>query len=433
MGRRAILGAALFGTGAMLLSPATAQAQQDRVSATEKGSLCIFSKVEIRWSEVPNMAGQFELYQDTFISLTNDFTEDVLVQMYYINGDAPTEQVNDANGNCIERAHPGWNAVDNGFALTMNEPTYWSAMTGQPKGVVPFSVLDPAGCGGPGRPSNDGTGDRVLRGYLIAWAVNSENEQIRWNHLKGEGTIVNYDKGFAWEYNSWNHAVVDLGVNNGDAIGTAGVLKMDGNEYSLSFDELILNFQAAGSAAWSTAPGVMPAHTVVTDTDLTLHPTAADLRQTNDGPVTTKASILIWNENETKFSGTHRCITCWDQTLISQYADPPNSFSRMFLQTDHGKARIDGHAAPDQCDGDGVTSIEAPLLGVYARWLAIDGTVPDGVNAAAGGNLIGLGTDDTAEIKYDPSGAPPELNDPNQAIDLLNEVIKNSGKSFGRN
>ena len=56
---------------------------QDRVSATEKGSLFFFSKVEIRWDR------DCELIQDTFLSLTNDYPKDVRVQMYFINGDAP--------------------------------------------------------------------------------------------------------------------------------------------------------------------------------------------------------------------------------------------------------------------------------------------------------------------------------------------------------
>jgi len=67
-----------------------------------------------------------------------------------------------------------------------------------------------------------------------------------------------------------------------------------------------------------------------------------------EGPVTTKASFSIWNQNEVKFSGTHRCITCWDQTLLRDY-DIPNHFLRDNLQTDKGKARIDGLAS-QLCD-----------------------------------------------------------------------------------
>ena len=54
-----------------------------RPAAGEKGSLVIFSKVEIRWDASGNVI------QDTFLDLTNDYPDDVLVQMYFVNGDAP--------------------------------------------------------------------------------------------------------------------------------------------------------------------------------------------------------------------------------------------------------------------------------------------------------------------------------------------------------
>ena len=55
------------------------------MSATEKGSLVIFPKVEIRWGgEAPH-----RLIQDTILSLTNDAGQDVEVQLYFINGDPP--------------------------------------------------------------------------------------------------------------------------------------------------------------------------------------------------------------------------------------------------------------------------------------------------------------------------------------------------------
>ncbi len=60
---------------------------QDRVSATEKGSLVFFTKVELRWDAMGM------LVQDTFLSLTNDYPNDVRVQLYFINGDAPLPAV----------------------------------------------------------------------------------------------------------------------------------------------------------------------------------------------------------------------------------------------------------------------------------------------------------------------------------------------------
>jgi hypothetical protein len=385
-----------------------------RADGTTKGSLLFFNKVEIKWrgdAAVPPVTPAL-LAQDTFISLTNDYPDDVLVQMYFVNGDPPLDPVFDGAGQLIERGHTGWNAVDNLLQLTANEPTYWSALTCAPKGVSPFTVLDPGGPATPGRPCPEcGPGYRCLRGYIIAWAVNAANEQIRWNHLKGEATLVNYRSQRAWEYNAYAHAVVaGTPLDNGEPVGTPGTLRLDGVEYAPSFDLLLLNFQAVGSAAFSSAAAGVA---LSSDTDLTLHPVPVDLRQNSDGPVTTKASFDVWNMNEVKFSGTHRCLTCWDQTLLSRY-DAPNHFLRPFLQTEHGKARIDGHAAdvcnvfddPDTPEDESVTSVAAPLLGVAARLIRRDGAPL--ATMAAGTNLVGMGIDETAVVRYDPSGVPPE-------------------------
>jgi hypothetical protein len=137
---------------------------------------------------------------------------------------------------------------------------------------------------------------------------------------------------------------------------------------------------------------------VVSETDLTLLPVTVDLRQNNDGPVTTKADFDIRNQWEAQFSGTHRCITCWDQTLLGNY-DSPNHFPVEFLQTDHGSARINGEAAEGECPG----SVEAALLGVAARLLSHDDS--NGFSAA-GTNLTGMGFM-SATIKYDTIDVPP--------------------------
>ncbi|MCP3903222.1 MAG: hypothetical protein GY715_06250 [Planctomycetes bacterium] len=222
-----------------------------RPSTAEKGSLLLFSKIDLRW----DAAGG--LLQDTFLSFTNDYPGDVRVQMYFINGDPPLP----ANGG--ERAHPGWNKVDNGVLLTGDQPTYWSALSGLPGpsggGLAPFTVLDPGFP--PGRPAPDG--GRMLRGYLIAWAVAADSEEIRWNHLSGSGTIVNYADGSAWEYGALSYAAV-APVGNGNKTGSPGVLNLDSVEYAHSYDLLLMNFQAVGSSAFSGP------RQVLLDTDITL-------------------------------------------------------------------------------------------------------------------------------------------------------------------
>jgi hypothetical protein len=170
---------------------------------------------------------------------------------------------------------------------------------------------------------------------------------------------------------------------------------------------------------------------VVSHSHLALHPVPADLTQEGDGPLTTKANVTVWNMNEVKFSGTHRCITCWDQTLLSDYA-LSNHFLLQHLQTDRGKARIDGLGSQvcdvdiDPNDGvfpplnnppgpndshhpDDVVSSDAPLIGVAVNFLEFDG---GNRHDAVASPLVGMGLDATAAIKYDPTPPPPEMPDP---------------------
>jgi hypothetical protein len=383
---------------------------------THKGSLIIYSKIEIRWTA----AG--DLLQDTFISLTNDHPDDVLVQFFFINGDMPLPATDG------ERAHPGWNFLDNRILLTGNQPVWWSAATGDGYGVSPFTVLDPGTP--PGRPAMDGTDDRVLRGWIVGWAVNYKGEEIRWNHLSGTGTLVYYGSGgAAWEYIACAITSASEGIPNGGVLPNPGVLNLDGAEYCELPSHLLLNFQAVQSSAWST-----PTAQVNSDTDLTLHPVDADLRLNvvTDGPPATWAKFDVWNEMEVKFSGMGRCITCWDQTLLRFYGSPNHALLNM-LQTNHGKARIEGTAHP-ACPN----SVPRALLGVYARWLTF--SRPSGFDdglAAAGGNLIWMGSR-SATIQHDAvADFPPEMpvilepsrNPFEAADDLIDELLNAPRKS----
>jgi hypothetical protein len=348
---------------AMVVASASAQ---DRVSASEKGSVLIFPKVELRW----NAAG--DLIQDTFISITNDQNQAVNVHMYFVS-EACTN-------------------VDNDILLTRNQPSWWSAFSGLPKGVSPFTVL------GAPIPDPEGTGDEILRGYIVAFAVNADIEQIRWNHLFGEATIVNYADGTAWEYTAYAFQAIE--GQEGDVVGTPGMLDLDGVFYDAGFNRLLLNFFAAGSTAFSGGGAV-----VTHDTDLTLLILDQDLRQDNDGPFTTKAQFYIWNENEVGFSGMEYCITKWDESLLSARG---GHFLVGNLQTNKGYARIDGMAS-QVCDvydmsGQPVTiSTDHSLLGVAAKILTFNGVDV----ATAGTHLVGSGTE-SAYIKYDVPGSSEE-------------------------
>ncbi|MBX3372956.1 MAG: hypothetical protein KF817_03920 [Phycisphaeraceae bacterium] len=341
------------------------------------------------------------LVQDTIITLTNDYPEDVAFQMYFIQGD---------NTNPLGY----WQVSDVGIELTRDQPVSWSAATGQGTvNVTPWSVL------GPG--IQDGT-RTIYRGMIVGWAVDRvTNRPIRHNHLAGQGTVVNYGDASAYEYSTW--AFASNQASHGQPLPIApnadGSITMSlGTSYAPSYAQLLLNFQSTGSSAWSSNSAM-----VVSDTDLTLHPMDWDLREnTSARPVVTKAQFDVWNENETKFSGAYRCILCWDQTLLSSYG-VPNHFSVGSLQTNHGKARIDGVASP-LCDGipsSGDLSVAASLLGISARFLSIDSE-----SASAAASLVGMGQEN-ATITYFPGSGPPDeapaMNVPAVSFDRMMKSI----------
>lgn len=481
--------------GAFYLALAgTALAQTPfRVSASQKGSLLIYSKIEVKWS----MDGSVVL-QDTFLDISNDFPGSVRIQGYFINGDTetklkcsgcdPCESSFDpcvANDDCIvvQECEPGWNTSNCSFTLTGDQPSFWSAAQGfigdhvdlgdELGGFCGASFADHLDSDGPGRLDPEtGMTSRILRGYAIFWAVKfnpalgpngsdgqplGETEEIRWNHLKGDALIVNYENGTAWEYNAW--AFQARNVAHGQ--GTDGVihqLLLDGNEYDFPFATLLLDFYGTGSEALSGGD-----QTVTVDTDLTVHAVSVDLRQDGCGPVLTKVEAEIWNEFETKFSGTRRCICCWDQTLLSDWvrsAAIPNHFRRTALRTDKGKARLDGvdsieceagsrvndefisgyekfcgataafkrrdcHSGDVAGSGGPIEQSEdAAILGLATKFLSFD---PSDDQATAGMNLVGAG-EEKSTILYFLQPGPDQLQDLS-GRDARSEGVKpSSGK-----
>ncbi len=354
-----------------------------------KGSLLAFPAIEVKW----DVRGQ--VIQDTLVQVTNDSSEEVFVQFYMVNGDEPIPD------GPINDGHPGWNWADCQILLTPDQPTYWSAATGLPAGCQPFSVLDDGVP--PGRTDPEaGFGTRVLRGFLLGWAVNAAGQEISWNQLSGSATQINYTDSWSWEYPATAFRAINtqMGAMT-DQI--PGVLRLDGFEYEAGPDRLLFNFNAVG-ARFRNGLNVATA----VDTDLTLMLLTNDLRQDNFGPVTTKAKFDIWNLNETRLSGTEICITCWDQTLLSDYG-VPNNFKVENLQTDVGKARIDGMSSQvcdENCndneprDGeDYICSQEASLLGVAQKIFRI-GNFQNGSLSAAGTSLINMGSQ-SGTIWYD--------------------------------
>ncbi|MFQ5489878.1 MAG: hypothetical protein ACE5GE_04070 [Phycisphaerae bacterium] len=388
-------------------------------NASAEGSLLIFPAVEVKWDRL----GRVKF--DTILSITNDTAEDVYVQIYMVNGDDPLPET------FLERAHPGWNWADCQLPLTPDQPTYWSAATGLQAGCQPFSVLDDAG---PlGRPNLEDSipRGRVLRGYFLAWAVNVLGEEISWNHLSGSATVVDYDSAVTWEYPAYAFRAINR-TDRAQTDGFPGELRLDGFEYDSPYDRLLLQFQAVG-ARFDT--GISPL--TVDDLDISLLIVPNDLRQDGFGPITTKAKYDIWNQNERRLSGTEYCLTCWDQRLVSSF-DVPNNALVQNLQTDVGKARIDGIAStlcdesPDCVDPQGQgggagCSTFAPLLGVAGKLYSIGGLASSDA-AAAGSTLVGLGQE-SATIRYDivraaAQASPPQSSSPpSKGVGSLSEEL----------
>ncbi len=378
------IGAPRLLVAALLLIGGLQSAQGDevtaaRVSATHKGSLLVFSRVSLRW----NAAG--EIIQDTFVELTNDYPGDVQVQMYFVNGDEPLVSTNG------EQVEPGWNATDVGISLTGDEPAYWSVLTGLPKGVAPFTVLDPGPP--PGRPAGDGSGDRILRGFIVAWAVDAQGREIAWNHLSGRAVMTDYSNGAAWEYAPWAFQA-NSGRIGEQTDGNPGILLLNGGEYDLAYGQLLLDFPAVGSVLNTTGNSA-----TVEDAELTLHVLQADLRQEGFELFTTLARFTIWNMNEVKFTGLSLPVRCWDTRPMSAYPIP-NHFLRGNLHTDRGVARIEGLGST-QCADQG---LPAALLGVISQRIRF----ASGESDEYATMIHGMGCEQAA-ILYDVSGTePPE-------------------------
>ncbi|GEM_PF-5994760 len=293
-----------------------------RTGVTQKGSLLIYPKVELRWSPTG------DLVQDTFITLNNDFSADVEILMYLVS--------------------EACNHVDNTFTLTRDQPVYWSAYSGLPAGVSPWAVL------GSAYPDPEGSGDLIARGFVILWAVDDQGCEIRWNHLFGQAAVVDYREGTVWEYNAYAFQA-QSGVNGGPT-GTPGVLNLDGSEFDWPFDRLLLEFFASGATAFSRDD-----LTVKHDTDLTLLILDLDLRQNGAGPAAARVKFDIWNQNEIGFSGLTFCMTKWNESLLSARG---GHFLIRNLHTDMGRARIMGRQS-GSCPG----SADHALLGLAARVL----------------------------------------------------------------
>ncbi len=379
---------------------------------TDRGSLLIFSKVEIKWDAAGHVT------QDTFLAFRNHHSADsVDVAVYFINGDQPLDEActGEPCDALVRLAEPGWNTADCRFRLGRGQTMQWTATEGS-AGCQSFVVLDKQG---PGRPDPEThMTTNVLRGYAVAFAVgfnpnavghpNGQYQELRFNLLTGSAAILDYLTGRVWYYDPWIFRA--LNVPHGTFTGTPGVLNLDNVEYDAPYASLSFGFTGSGDYPQEFG-GVLTR----VDTDLTLHPVSADLRQDNDGPVVTKAEVYVTNGFGSRFSGTRRCISCWDEKLLSAYTSVavPNHFLRTNIGTDFGVAEIRGLASRE-CDDlppffD--TSQSAALLGIAAQMVTFDPGGPNEYTETWGTNLSGIGVM-PAVIRYDPSDGSGEVRLP---------------------
>jgi hypothetical protein len=237
----------------------------------------------------------------------------------------------------------------------------------------------------------------------VLWAVDDDPNQvtqIRWNHLYGGATIVDYVNGTAWEYNAYAFQVVNDSIANGDPVGTAGEIKLDGKDYAYGFSQLLLDFYATGSKAFA-----IKGYDITHDTDLTLMILSQDLRQDSNAPYYTKAKFDIWNYNEVGLSEQYLCLLKWDQRRLYTYG---GHFLVENLQTDKGRARITGMKST-VCDRPPhMITDNYSLLGVASKYLIFGRDGDDPRIVSAGSNLFGSGKM-AATILYDPPTGPPEI------------------------
>jgi hypothetical protein len=331
-----------------------ASAAQNVANTNQKGSLLI-------WPKIAN----FEAYT-TYITIANDYYEEVWVKCYWVDADQ--------------------NIEDFMFRLTPNQPVWFRASdgTGGVMTVPPFNGL---------------------AGELKCWAVNAAgDQQIAFNHLYGSAIIFEgVTTGF--EYNAWSFTARGLG--QGDAVGAPGNLLLNGapGGYDACPQYLVENFMA-----------YVETLDIEREPYVALVPCKQDLRQDRI-PTCTKAKFDVWNENETKYTGAYRCIKCWFEGELNEigvnvagvgYGFGSDKFTLAGLHTFLARFRVTGVASP-VCTGKiagctGVTQVATPFLGVLYH----DVKFATGPEMLIGTTPHTAGADGSGFVMWDAAGGNPE-------------------------
>jgi hypothetical protein len=371
----------------VLGSVGIASAAQNVANTSQKGSLLIYPLVLLQYNEPE---GGFDT-METYISIANDNYLEVWVKCYWMDAEQEIQ--------------------DFVFRLTPNQPVWFKASDG----LGSNSMTVPPFMG--------------LAGELKCWAVSdaSAQYQLAFNHLYGSAFVVqgNYT---GFEYNAWSFTARPGAGGPGVAtyLGDKGFLPLTGltGGYDACPQYLVENFIAYQDNEAAPGDGSEFEPTLV------LSPCKQDVRQ-DRMPTCTKAKFDVWNENETKYTGAHRCIKCWYEGELGEidYGTPKagapyatqgfgygkDKFSFKGLHTFMGRFRVTGQASSvcnkkflrpdgtDVCVPPG--QVDSPLLGVL--WHEIQ-FAPGLASFNVGNTPHGAGADGTGWIKWDWQGDSPE-------------------------
>ena len=359
-------------------------AAQNVANTSQKGSLLIFPKILVQGVIEGSLGvkapgsnlGQAPGFADTYITIGNDYYQEVWVKCYWVDSFQ--------------------NIEDFMFRLTPNQPVVFDAALGLSPGMAAeYDVTVPPFLGGVGE--------------LKCWAVNAAGDsQISFNHLYGNAIILQENAGVV--YNAWSFTARNVAL--GAVVGTGGNLALTGNsgDYDACPQYLVTNFIPSGDFSNSSP----------IDPDLTLVPCKQDLRQDRT-PTCTKAKFDIWNANETKYTGAYQCLKCWYEGFLNEIGTPTvgfggDKFTFNSLHTEIARFRVQGvpssvckFGKPSAADplakcpaGNGVAT---PFLGVmlYAEHFGTTGLLP-----FAGFTPFGAGFDGSGFVLWDVQGGTPE-------------------------
>lgn len=281
-------------------------------NTTQKGSLMIFPLVDVQGNN------------DTIIRIENDGTRTVWVECYMKNA---SKASSDFAFSLTRGASTSFSMVDKGFkGLTHGKLYPWPKFQDDERGELKCFAVD-TNIGG----------------------------QIYYNHLSGTATVVDYDRQQTFEYNSWNFRALNppptspgkSGLKEGDPVGKAGTIKLDGVEYDACPQYLKFTYVKPGASE-----GVSPHTLVAGDTRIVVASCTQDLRQ-EKVPSFTKLQFTIIDANEQPLSESYDCINSWRYTALNEIDHNYRNFTDN-LKTTTALVRVRGvkakkATAPDDC------------------------------------------------------------------------------------